>query len=344
MNNSKSLKANPTVSKGEQAALISSKTFPAKTSRASLSIPARLSRWRTKNGALLIMALPALLLLLVFAYLPMIGIIVAFKDYRAAQGIFGSDWVGFKNFEFLFGSSDAWKITYNTIFLNAIFIVTSTLAALVIAILMNEIRERNKFLTNFYQSALLLPHFISYVIVSYFVFAFLNSDNGLVNHMITDMGGESVSWYSSPQYWPAILTSVNLWKHAGFNSIIYLSGILAINPEYYEAARIDGANKWQQIKRITLPLLLPLVIITILLAIGRIFYADFGLFFQVTRDNSLLYSTTDVIDTYVFRALRVTGDIGQAAAAGFFQAVVGFVLVVLANWAVRRVDKEKSLF
>jgi len=324
--------------------LISSQTFSEQANSPSLSFPARLNRWRRRNATLLLMALPAVLLLFVFAYLPMIGIVVAFKDYRAAKGIFDSDWIGFKNFEFLFGSGDALKIIFNTLFLNALFIVTMTIAALGIAILMNEIREHSKWLTNFYQSALLLPHFISYVIVSYFVFAFLNSDNGMVNHVITAAGGEPVSWYTSPQYWPTILTSVNLWKHAGFNSIIYLSGILAINPDYYEAARIDGANKWQQIKGITLPLLTPLVIITTLLAIGRIFYADFGLFFQVPRDNSLLYSTTDVIDTYVFRALRVTGDVGQAAAAGFFQAVVGFLLVLAANWAVRRVDKEKSLF
>lgn len=344
MKNLRTQKASPTGTALDRISLISSQTTAEQTGSPTISFPARLNRWRRRNGTLLLMALPALLLLFVFAYLPMLGIIIAFKDYRAAKGIFDSDWIGFKNFEFLFGSGDAWKIIFNTLFLNGLFIVTMTIAALGIAILMNEIRERNKWLTNFYQSALLLPHFISYVIVSYFVFAFLNSDNGMINHVITSAGGEPVSWYTSPQYWPAILTSVNLWKHAGFNSIIYLSGILAINPDYYEAARIDGANKWQQIKGITLPLLTPLVIITTLLAIGRIFYADFGLFFQVPRDNSLLYSTTDVIDTYVFRALRVTGDVGQAAAAGFFQAVVGFVLVLLANWAVRRVDKEKSLF
>lgn len=305
---------------------------------------AKMRRVFSKNGGLLLMALPGLLLLLVFSYLPMFGVIVAFKDYRAAKGIFDSDWIGFKNFEFLFGTEDAWRITFNTLSLNALFIVTSTIGAIAIALLLNEVRERTKKLTNFYQSALLLPHFISYVIVGYFVFAFLNTDTGLVNKTIGGLGFDQISWYSSPQYWPAILTSVNLWKNVGFNSIIYLSGILAINPEYFEAARIDGATKWKQITRITIPLIMPLIIITTLLAIGRIFYADFGLFYQVTRDNGLLYPTTDVLDTYVYRALRVNGDVGMSAAAGLYQAVVGFILVVGANWVVRRIDGDKALF
>jgi len=305
---------------------------------------AKMRRTFSKNSSLLLMALPGLLLLLVFAYLPMFGVIVAFKDFKAAKGIFDSDWIGFKNFEFLFGTEDAWRITFNTLSLNALFIVTSTLGAIAFALLLNEVRERTKKLTNFYQSALLLPHFISYVIVGYFVFAFLNTDTGLVNKTLAGFGVDEISWYSSPQYWPAILTSVNLWKNVGFNSIIYLSGILAINPEYFEAARIDGATKWKQITRITIPLIMPLIIITTLLSIGRIFYADFGLFFQVTRDNGLLYPTTDVLDTYVYRALRVNGDVGMSAAAGLYQAVVGFILVVGANWVVRRIDGDKALF
>jgi putative aldouronate transport system permease protein len=305
---------------------------------------AKMRRTFSKNSSLLLMALPGLLLLLVFSYLPMFGVIVAFKDFKAAKGIFDSDWIGFKNFEFLFGTEDAWRITFNTLSLNALFIVTSTLGAIAFALLLNEVRERTKKLTNFYQSALLLPHFISYVIVGYFVFAFLNTDTGLVNKTLAGFGVDEISWYSSPQYWPAILTSVNLWKNVGFNSIIYLSGILAINPEYFEAARIDGATKWKQITRITIPLIMPLIIITTLLSIGRIFYADFGLFFQVTRDNGLLYPTTDVLDTYVYRALRVNGDVGMSAAAGLYQAVVGFILVVGANWVVRRVDGDKALF
>lgn len=290
------------------------------------------------------MALPGLVLLFVFAYLPMFGIVIAFKNYRPVDGIWGSEWIGFKNFEFLFRSADAWRITSNTLFLNAIFIVTSTVAALAIAVLINEVRKKNVLITNFYQSSMLLPHFISWVVVGILAFTFLSADNGFLNKTLERFGLEGRGWYSTPEYWPIILPIVNLWKHTGFSSLIYLAGLLGINPEYYEAAALDGASKWHQVRYISLPLLLPLVIITTLLAIGRIFYADFGLFFHVTRDNSILYPTTDVIDTYVYRALRETGIIGQAAATGFYQSMVGFVLVVLSNWVVRRIDPDRALF
>jgi putative aldouronate transport system permease protein len=305
---------------------------------------ARLRRWCHKNGAWLLMAVPGLALIFVFSYIPMFGIIIAFKKYQPASGILGSPWIGLRNFEFLFGSDTAWRITINTLYLNTIFIITSTIAALFLALLINEIRKHSPRLTAFYQSTFLLPHLVSYVVVGLLAFTFLSADSGFINQGLERIGAHQIGWYQSPKYWPAILTSINLWKHAGFSSLIYLAGLLAINPEYYEAAALDGATRWQLIRKISLPLLLPLVIITTLLAIGRIFYADFGLFYQVTRDNSLLYSTTDVIDTYVFRALRVTGDVGQAAAAGFFQSIVGFFLVVLANWAVRRIEPDRALF
>lgn len=301
-------------------------------------------RWLRQNGALSLMALPGLALIFVFSYLPMFGIIIAFKNYRPSRGVFGSPWVGMKNFDFLFGSEAAWRITTNTLLLNGLFILTSTIAALALAILINEVRLRSTTLSNFYQSAFLLPHFISYVVVGLLAFAFLSADNGFINKTLISLGLQPVSWYQTPEYWPAVLTTVNLWKHTGFSSLIYLAGLLALSPEYYEAAELDGANKWQQITKITLPLLLPLIVITTLLAIGRIFYADFGLFYHVTRNSSMLYPTTDVIDTYVFRALRETGDVGQAAAAGFFQSFVGFLLVIGANWFVRRVEPDRALF
>lgn len=295
-----------------------------------------------KNGAFLCMAAPGLLVLFIFAYLPMFGIFIAFKNFRPADGLFGSAWVGLDNFRFLFGTSDAWRITRNTLTLNALFIVTSTVGSLILAFLLYELRS--KLPLRFYQSALFFPFVISWVIVGYFAFAFLNVNNGLLNQLLGLFAIKPIRWYAVPQYWPVILTIVSLWKNVGFGCIIYLAGMLAINPEYYEAARIDGANKWQQTWSLTLPLLQPLIIINVLLAIGRIFYADFGLFYNVTRDSAQLYPTTDVIDTYVFRALRTTGDVGMAAAAGFYQALVGFVLVILANWLVRRVDPDKALF
>ena len=288
------------------------------------------------------MALPGILLLFIFAYLPMAGLVIAFKDYRFADGIFGSAWVGFDNFRFLFGTDTAWRITRNTMGMNSIFIATGTVVSLTIAILMNEVYTSK--MSKYYQTMLFFPYFISWVIVSYFVFAFLNGNNGIANQIVTAVGGERISWYRSSEYWPWILTLANLWNGVGFGSIIYLAGILGIEPVYFEAAKIDGASKWQQIRYITLPLLLPLVIILVLLAIGRIFNADFGLFFFVPRDNALLYSTTDVIDTFVYRSLVQLGDISMAAAAGFYQSVVGFVMVVLANWIVRRVNPENSLY
>lgn len=294
------------------------------------------------NLTLTLMALPGILMLLVFAYLPMVGLIIAFKDYRFADGILGSAWVGFDNFRFLFGTDTAWRITRNTLLMNSLFILSSTVVSLTIALLMNEVYTH--WLSKYYQTMLFFPYFVSWVIVSYFVFGFLNGDTGLANQALNAVGLETVAWYRESAYWPLILTLAHLWNGAGFGSIVYLAGMLGIDTSYYEAAKIDGASKLQQIRYITLPLILPLIIILVLLAIGRIFNADFGLFFFVPRNNPMLYSTTDVIDTFVYRSLVQLGDISMAAAAGFYQSVVGFVLVVLANWLVRRVNPDNSLF
>ena len=288
------------------------------------------------------MSLPGVLLLFVFAYLPMAGLVIAFKDYRFDAGIWDSAWVGLDNFRFLFGTDAAWRITRNTLLMNALFIVTSTAGALIVALLMNEVYASR--LSKYYQTALFFPYFISWVIASYFVFALLNGNTGLLNKTLAALGLETVRWYRSPAYWPVILTVAHLWNGIGFGSLIYLSGILGISPELFEAARMDGASKLKQIRYITLPLLYPLIIILVLLAVGRIFHADFGLFFFLPRDIPVLYSTTDVIDTFVYRALVGLGDISMAAAAGFYQSAVGFGMVVLANWIVRRINVEYSLF
>ncbi len=297
--------------------------------------------WDT-NFNLLLMALPGILLLLIFSYLPMIGIVIAFKNYRFADGIMGSAWVGLENFRFLFGTDTAFRITRNTLGMNSIFIATTTIGALAVAMLMNEVYQSR--MSKYYQTMLFFPYFISWVIASYFVFAFLNGEGGVVNQLIVRAGGSPPSWYRSPQYWPLILTLANLWNSIGFSSIVYLAGILGISPELFEAAKIDGASKWQQIRFITMPMLYPLIIILVLLAIGRIFNADFGLFFFVPRDTALLYSTTDVIDTFVYRSLVQLGNISMAAAAGFYQSTVGFILVITANWIVRRINRDYSLF
>lgn len=297
--------------------------------------------WDT-NLNLFLMALPGVLLLFVFAYLPMFGIVIAFKNYRFADGILGSAWVGFENFRFLFGTDTALRITRNTLGMNSIFIVTTTVGALVVAMLMNEVYQSR--MSKYYQTLLFFPYFISWVIASYFVFAFLNGNTGLANQWIEALGGDPPSWYRTPEAWPWILTLAHIWNSIGFSSIVYLAGILGISPELFEAAKIDGAGKLAQIRYITLPMLYPLIIILVLLAIGRIFHADFGLFFFVPRDTPLLYSTTDVIDTFVYRSLVQLGNISMAAAAGFYQSTVGFVLVLAANWVVRKINRDYSLF
>lgn len=294
------------------------------------------------NFPLLSMALPGIIFLFCFAYLPMFGIIIAFKNYKYDKGIFFSEWVGWDNFKFLFATNEALQATYNTLLMNTLFIVFGTIAAIILALMLNEIK--NKVINVVFQSALFFPYLLSWVIVSYMVYAVLDANLGLINKLLIQIGINPIQWYTEAKYWPGILTLVTLWKGAGYTSIIYLSGMLGISHDYYEAARIDGANKWQQITRITLPLITPLITIMTLMAIGRIFYADFGLFYTVPRDIGFLRDTTEVIDTYVYRMFRATGDTGMASAAGFYQSVVGFVLVFGSNWIVKKINSDNSLF
>ena len=288
------------------------------------------------------MSMPGILHLFIFAYLPMFGIIIAFKDFRFDKGIFGSDWIGLYNFKFLFSQAVAARITRNTVGYHFLFMITGMVASLTIALLMNEVQAKLR--ARFYQSAMFLPHFISYVIVTYFVFSFLNLETGMVNRILERMGIDRIRWYGEPDYWPGILTIVQIWKGTGYGSILYLAVMLGISPEYYEAARIDGANKLQQIWAITLPMLVPIIVIQVLLSMGSMFRANFGLFYNVPMNRTALYPTTDVIDTFVYRALLQMGDMGMSAAAGLYQSGVGFVLVIVSNWAVRRIDPERALF
>lgn len=299
-------------------------------------------RWKRFTPLFLLM-IPGLAYLIVNNYLPMFGMIIAFKDVNFSKGILGSDWIGFKNFEYLFKTADAYIITRNTILYNGAFIVINTIGAVSLAILLNEIRK--KFFQRFYQSIIILPHLISMVIVSYLVYAMLSSETGLINKSILPLlGVDPIAWYSNKEYWPYILTIVNIWKGIGFLSVVYLASIISIDPEYYEAATIDGASKWHQIRSITFPLITPVITMMTLLAIGRIFHSDFGLFYQVPMDSGVLSETTNVIDTYVYRALMNLGDIGMSSAAGVYQSVVGFILVILSNYAVRKFSKDNALF
>lgn len=294
------------------------------------------------NRNMTVMLLPGIAYFLIFCYLPMIGIIVAFKNYNFKDGILFSPWNGLENFKFFFTSNYASRIIFNTVFLNSLFIIISTVFQVGFAVILNELKSR--IFAKVSNTIMFMPYFISWVIVGYFTYSLLNVDYGLVNKFLPSIGMQPVDWYNTPQVWPIILVLCYLWKWCGYGSVIYTAGIMGINSEYYEAAIVDGANKRQQIFKITIPLLRPMIIILTLLAIGRIFYADFGMFYNITQNSGTLYSTTDVMDTFVYRAIRVTGDFGMASAAGFIQSVVGFLLVLGSNFVVRKLDEESRLF
>lgn len=294
------------------------------------------------NFNLTVMALPGILFFLVFSYLPMLGIIVAFKNFNFRDGLFFSPWIGLKNFEFFFTSMYAFRITFNTLFLNILFIITGTLMQVAFAVMLNEVK--NKLFVKISNSIMFFPYFISWVIAGYFVYALLNMDNGLINSVLVSIGMQPVEWFNKPEYWPVILILANAWKITGYGCVIYLAGITGINIEYYEAAIVDGAGRFKQAIKITIPLLKPLIIMLTLLALGRIFYSDFGMFYNLTRNAGALFKTTDVMDTFVFRTLRVLGDFGMSSAAGLFQSIVGFILVIVSNLVVRKINSENALF
>lgn len=299
--------------------------------------------FRSINMPLILLAAPGLLYLFVNNYLPMFGIFIAFKEIDYSKGLWGSDWVGFKNFEFLFRTNDAFIMTRNTLLYNLAFIVFGTVVSIAMAILLYELK--NRLSSKMFQSAILFPNLVSMVIVSYLVYAFLNSDSGLINlSILRPLGLEEISWYSEPKYWPFILLITYLWKTAGYTTIIYFAFIAGIDKSVYEAAKIDGAGKLRQITSITIPLLKPAVTLMVLLAIGRIFNSDFGLFYQVPLNSGALYSVTQTIDTYVYRALMQMHDLGMSSAAGLYQSVVGFVLIITANKLVKKVDPDNALF
>lgn len=292
---------------------------------------------------LYLMFLPGGIYLFINNYIPMAGIIVAFKNYNARQGIWGSPFAGFKNFQFLFATPDAFVITRNTILYNLVFIILNTLLGIIFAIFICD--TVSKKLKKTYQSAILFPYLMSAVILGYIVFAFLSQSTGIVNKSILPaLGIEAVDWYSNAKYWPFILVLANTWKGVGYGCLIYISTINGIDPSLYEAAELDSATKWQQIKYITLPFLKTTVITLTLMSVGRIFYSDFGLFYQVPRNSGLLYSATNVIDTYVYRGLMQSGNVGMSAAAGFYQSIVGFAIVLVANAIVRKTNEESALF
>lgn len=299
------------------------------------------------NKELLILSMPGAIWFLFFAYLPLFGILVAFKKFRlSGDGFFynllTSETVWFDNFKFLFSSGDAWIIVRNTVLYNFTFIILGVAVPVVLALLLNEIR--NKGMMKIYQSSMFLPYFLSWVVVSYCVFAFLNPEKGYFNAIIQQFGGQPISWYTEKKFWPFIIIFMSQWKGMGYNTVVYLASICGIDSTYYEAAVLDGATKWQQIKYITLPLLKPVITILLIMSVGGIFKADFGLFYQLPKNSGPLYPVTNVLDTYIFRALKTSGEIGMSSAAALFQSTVGFVLIIIANKIVSKIDSENALF
>lgn len=304
-----------------------------------------LSRFKA-NKDLLVISLPGAIWFLLFAYLPMFGVIVAFKKFRLTGGfirsLIDSEWCGFENFKFLFSSGDMWLIFRNTILYNLVFIILGIVVPIVVALMLNEIRRKG--LAKIYQSSMFLPYFLSWVVVSYFLFAFLSPERGYFNTILQSMGKDPVSWYTEKKYWPFIIIFMSQWKGIGYNTVVYLASICGIDQTYYEAANLDGASKFQQIKYITVPLLRPVITILFILSIGRIFSADFGLFYQLPKNSGALFDVTNVLDTYVYRALMTSGEIGMSSAASLFQSAVGFVLIMLANKVASKIDSENTLF
>lgn len=295
-----------------------------------------------KNGWWALMCFPAFLLIFLFSYVPLPGIIIAFKDFSFAKGLFGSEWTGFRNFEFFFQSNDFLLVTRNTILYNLGFMLIGNAVAVIFALMMYEINK--KYFLKAYQTIMFFPYFLSWVVVGYMLFSFISPSYGILTSFLRGMGLEYIDFYSDPAYWPFILILAGIWKGTGSGSVIYYASIVGIDKEYFEAAEIDGASKLQAITNITLPFIRPLVILFLILGIGSMFRSDFGLFYILPQNLGLLQDTTGVIDTYVFNMLKAVGDVGMSAAVGLYQSLVGFVLIMLSNWIVRRVEPENAVF
>ncbi len=307
------------------------------------SLPQRVYQHFKKHWRLHVLALPAFLSLLAFSYAPMFGVVLAFQKYSIQGGFFGSEWIGFKNFEFLFQTSDAWRITRNTVLYNVAFILVNTSLSVILAMLFNELYIRR--LAKTLQTLIILPNFLSMAVVAIIAYAFLKSgSSGVLNQVVNAFGGKMRDWYMYKPAWPFLLVFINAWRGVGYGSIVYVASISGISQEYYEAAVLDGATKFQQALYVTIPHLRKIITIMLIMSVGSLLKGDFGLFYNVTQNNGALYEVTDVIDTYIYRALKLLGDTGMSSAAGLYQSFVGLLLVLLANWVVTKVDEESSMF
>lgn len=291
---------------------------------------------------LTMLALPGLIAMILFRYLPMGGLILAFKRYQIPKGMFGSPWSGLDNFKFLFATKDFIIITRNTIGYNLLFIILDLILPVTLAIILTELHSQRK--SKVFQTIFMAPYFLSWVVVSFIGYALFAKDAGILNQIRTAMGKAPVVWYSTGPYWPYILVIFHVWKTLGYTSVMYQASVVGISEDYYEAAIVDGATKWQQIWHITLPSLKTMMITLSILAVGRMFYSDFGLFYQLPRNEGVLLDYTNVVDTYVYRALKETQNISMASAANFYQSILGFIMIVSVNFIVRKIDRESAIF
>lgn len=300
--------------------------------------------WRNtcRHKSLLLLCAPAITFFLVFAYIPMAGIVIAFQDFNVIKGITGSEFIGLKNFRFFVQAPNSMRIILNTLWLNTLFISSGLIMALAIAITLSEIK--GKWFKRITQSVAILPHFISWTVVAMILTIFLASDTGVINQVLKAIGLTPVSFYTSPGIWPVILVLLKIWQGAGFGSIVYLAAIMGIDQEIYEAASIDGAGKLRKIISITLPMLKSTIVILLIMSVGKIFNGDFGMVYAIVGSNSTLYPTTDIIDTYVYRALMELGDMGMSSAVGLSQSIVGFLFVIATNKIARRLSPDAALF
>lgn len=293
------------------------------------------------NIPLALMSLPALLYLFVFSYLPMFGVVIAFKDYNYTAGILGSPWAGFKHFKYFFTSNDAGVILRNTILYNLLFLILGTFLKVLVALLLYEITSKKLLKT--YQTSIILPNFISWVLVAYIGYALFSYESGMLNDIRGIFGLSEINWYNTPKYWPFILTIFEMWKGVGMGCIIYYASLMGLDPSLFEAAALDGANRFKQIIYISIPGILPTICILLILGVASIIGGDFGLFYQLPRNSGLLYPVTDVISTYVYRGLQM-GNMSSTAAIGLFQNVVGLILTLGTNWFVKKVNPENAMF
>ncbi|WP_127530909.1 ABC transporter permease [Paenibacillus kobensis] len=295
-----------------------------------------------RNKVLFLMIAPTLLFFIVFSYIPMVGVYYAFTRFSFDGGLFGSEFIGMKNFEFLFNSGVLWNLTKNTVLYNIAFILISNILQLLCAIFLSELP--GKLFRKTTQSIMFLPFFVSFVLVGAFVFNLFNSDNGVVNTMLSQLGLPTYDFYVHTAPWKYIIVFFHVWKGLGYGTVIYLAAIMSISDEYHEAAKIDGANIFQRVRHIIMPMLVPTFILLILLSLGGILKGQFDLFYQVIGNNGLLYNSTDIIDTYVYRSLAVNFDIGMGTAAGLYQSFFGFVLIITVNYIIRKVRSDYALF